>query len=88
MICYRPKRSFGQGNVFTGVCDSVHGGGGVWSRGDPPIWGGSSNFLGGGLVPGGEFLQFYREGGGSSNFGGGPPIFQKPPGQQTPEYGQ
>ena len=21
------------GNVFTGVCDSVHGGGGAWSRG-------------------------------------------------------
>ena len=26
---YRPKRSFGQRNIFTGVCDSVHGGGGV-----------------------------------------------------------
>ena len=24
---YRPKRSFGQGYVFTGVCDSVHRGG-------------------------------------------------------------
>ena len=25
-ICYyRPQRSCGQGNVFTGVCDSVHG---------------------------------------------------------------
>ena len=26
---YRPKRSFGQGNIFTPVCHSVHGGG-VW----------------------------------------------------------
>ena len=25
--CYRPQRSCGQGNVFTGVCDSVHRGG-------------------------------------------------------------
>ena len=25
-IYYRPKRSFGQGNVFTPVCDSVNGG--------------------------------------------------------------
>ena len=25
---YRPKRSFGQGNIFTRVCDSVHGGAG------------------------------------------------------------
>ena len=24
---YRPKRSFGQGYIFTGVCDSVHRGG-------------------------------------------------------------
>ena len=30
---YRPKRSFGQGNVFTGVCDSVHREG---SSGTPP----------------------------------------------------
>ena len=30
---YRPKRSFGQGNVFTGVCDSVHGGGSPIFRG-------------------------------------------------------
>ena len=30
---YRPKRSFGQGNIFTGVCDSVHKGrGGVCSK--------------------------------------------------------
>ena len=31
---YRPKRSFGQGNIFTPVCHSVHRGG-VW-QGDPP----------------------------------------------------
>ena len=24
--CYRPKRSFGQGNIFTSVCHSVHRG--------------------------------------------------------------
>ena len=58
ITCYRPKRSFGQGNIFTGVCDSVHKGGclvlggGVWS----PIFRGRggeclvSNFSGGGLV--------------------------------------
>ena len=32
---YRPKRSFGQGNVFTRVCDSVHRGG-AWSGTPPP----------------------------------------------------
>ena len=26
---YRPQRSCGQGYVFTRVCDSAHGGGGV-----------------------------------------------------------
>ena len=35
-IYYRPKRSFGQGNIFTPVCHSVHRGG-VW-QGDPPGW--------------------------------------------------
>ena len=25
-VCYRPKRSFGQGNIFTPVCHSVHRG--------------------------------------------------------------
>ena len=28
MSCYRPQRSCGQGNIFTPVCHSVHGGGG------------------------------------------------------------
>ena len=41
-ICYyRPQRSCGQSNVFTGVCDSVHRGGGVcfsacWDTRPPP----------------------------------------------------
>ena len=49
---YRPKRSFGQGNIFTSVCHSFCSGGGGWSR-----WGlvpgrvsgprGSQNFRGG-----------------------------------------
>ena len=43
--CYRPKRSFGQGNIFTPVCHSVHRGGGsgkenpparAWRT--PPVW--------------------------------------------------
>ena len=34
---YRPKRSFGQGNIFTPVCHSVHrGGGGVPDQVHPP----------------------------------------------------
>ena len=32
---YRPKRSFGQGNIFTPVCHSVHRGG--FSLPDPPV---------------------------------------------------
>ena len=47
--CYRPKRSFGQGNVFTGVCHSVNRGGvpdqahppsGRYTprAGTPPLW--------------------------------------------------
>ena len=35
-IYYRPKRSFGQGNVFTPVCDSVNRGGGVPDQ-TPPL---------------------------------------------------
>ena len=30
--CYRPQTKLREGNVFTGVCDSVHGGG-AWSQG-------------------------------------------------------
>ena len=33
---YRPQRSCGQGYVFTRVCDSVHGGGGVLRALPPP----------------------------------------------------
>ena len=57
-IYYRPKRSFGQGNVFTRVCDSVDrgvvcsnlsGGGGEGGalifRGGALIFRGGSNFL-------------------------------------------
>ena len=41
LSCYRPKRSFGQGNIFTPVCHSVHGGGGwgvVPDQHNPPSW--------------------------------------------------
>ena len=44
---YRPKRSFGQGNVFTRVCDSVNRGEGAWSN---YLGGGAcSKFSGGGI---------------------------------------
>ena len=33
---YRPKRSFGQGNIFTPVCHSVHRGGRVLLASPPP----------------------------------------------------
>ena len=39
---YRPQRSCVQGNVFTAVCDSVHGGGGGIDppgQGEPPLAG-------------------------------------------------
>ena len=35
-VHYRPQRSCGQGNNFTPVCHSVHGGGGGVSEADPP----------------------------------------------------
>ena len=41
------KRSLEQGNVFTGVCDSVQGGGGAWSQRVCLVSGGGC------LVPGG-----------------------------------
>ena len=61
---YRPQTKLREGNVFTGVCDSVHGGvpgpgglwfqwGGAWSGGAGP--GGSG--LGG--VPGGDHADGY-----------------------------
>ena len=41
---YRPQTKLRKGNVFTGVCDSVHGGGvsapgGAWSGGVPGLGG-------------------------------------------------
>ena len=36
MFIYRPKRSFGQGNIFTSVCHSVHRGGGRGPGQVPP----------------------------------------------------
>ena len=47
---YRPKRSFGQGNIFRSVCHSVHRGGGLLQ-----IFGGGGvgcllQILGGGLL--------------------------------------
>ena len=48
---YRPKRSFGQGNIFTSVCHSVHRGGGCLLQ----IFGGgacSKFFWGGGAWTG------------------------------------
>ena len=53
---YRPKRSFGQGNIFTGVCDSVHREG-VWSWGGGGVWSWGVYGLGGCLVPGGCLVQ-------------------------------
>ena len=63
---YRPKRSFGQGNIFTGVCHSFcsQGGGifsgGVFFRGGyffggVFFWGGY--FFGGYFFPGGVFFR-------------------------------
>ena len=68
---YRPKRSFGQGNIFTSVCHSFcsWGGppifrGGAWSREVPP------NFLGGQSGPRGVPPNF-RGGWGFSKFAWG-----------------
>ena len=47
---YRPKRSFGQGNIFTCVCDSGGGGSSKFSGGEGDVYfsgGGSSKFSGG-----------------------------------------
>ena len=81
---YRPKRSFGQGNIFTPVCHSVHRGGGACSKflGGCllQIFGGGacSKFSGGCLlqISGGWgcLLQIFG-GVPAPNFWGGPPIF-------------
>ena len=100
---YRPKRSFGQGNIFTRVCDSVHRGGtpdfALIFRGGAPdfalifrgglFWGG---LLGG--AP--DFALIFRGvffWGGSSKFSGGGSFFGGVPpnfrgGCSPPEYGQ
>ena len=49
-----PATKLGQGYIFTGICDSVHKGGGAWSWGVLGPWG--CLVLGGG-VPGGDPLK-------------------------------
>ena len=83
MFCYQLKRSFGQGYVFTGVCDSVHRGGSGketppagwrppgWME-NPPGWmenppGWKENPPAGWRTP--------------------PAGWRTPPGKQTPAYG-
>ena len=77
--CYRPKRSFGQGNIFRSMCHSVHregGGGLVPGGGVSNFSGGVSNFSGGFLQFFGErFLQFFW-GGGFLQIFRGSPIFR------------
>ena len=74
------KRSLGQGNIFTPVCHSVHGGGGAWSqgvgvpgRGVPgrgvcsggvPASGGGGTCSQGCLLPGGAWSRGSARGGG------------------------
>ena len=78
VINYRPKRSFGQGNIFTSVCHSFCSrGGGVWSRGVPPNFRGGLPIFRGVSKFSGGFLQIF---GGVSIFSGG--------GGSPPEYGQ
>ena len=87
---YRPKRSFGQGNIFTSVCHSFCSQGGGWVVSGPrgclvqgglQFWG-VSNFLGGGGFPNFRGVSKFLGGSpnfrGSLNFRGGSP----------PEYGQ
>ena len=83
-IHYRPKRSFGQGNIFTPVCHSVHSGGGVPDQVHPPRPGTP-------LPPGTRYTP-------PPPGPGSPPwdqVHPSPPGPgtppprlQTPEYGQ
>ena len=68
MYFYRPKRSFGQGNIFRSVCHSVHGGGCLLL-----IWGVPAPYFRGGVPAlnfrGGCLLQIL--GGACSKFSGG-----------------
>ena len=80
---YRPKRSFGQGNIFTPVCHSVHRGGGC-SRYCSNLGGCSRicyNFPGGGIFVGGGSSKFWGGffWGGSSKFLGGGYFLGGPP---------
>ena len=56
--CYRPQTKLREGNVFTGVCDSIQGG--VPGPGEGGSGPGGMPALGGGLVrgglPGGDIL--------------------------------
>ena len=64
---YRPKRSFGQGNIFTSVCHSFCSLGGGWSGPGEGVWSqGSQNFRGGLKIFGWRV----------SKFSGGSPIFR------------
>ena len=51
MHYYRPKRSFGQGNIFTSVCHSVHRRGGLVPGGFSNFSGRVLQFFGGGVSP-------------------------------------
>ena len=66
--CYRPKRSFGQGNIFTGVFDSVHREGGLVPGGYLQIFGGVLQIFRG--------VSNFSGMGGSSKFSEGSPIFR------------
>ena len=55
-IYYRPKRSFGQGNIFTPVCHSVHRGGVPGPGGVYLVPGGGTWSWGGVPGPGGVYL--------------------------------
>ena len=78
---YRPKRSFGQGNIFTGVCLST--GGGACSKCSGGRGGACSKFSGGGACS-----KFLGRGGACSKFSGGGPAPKFRGGLQFSEYGQ
>ena len=67
---YRPQRSYGQGNIFTPVCHSVHRGG-LCSRGGVSAPGGSAPGDGG-SGPGGWMLRGVWSRGGLVPGGSGP----------------
>ena len=60
---YRPQRSWGKVMFFTGVCDSVNGGGVPGPGGGVPGPGGC--LLPGGLLPGGQSRGVSAPGGGA-----------------------